>query len=60
MTISLIKLEPDWPIMEPGDGIDNDQDGDVDEDECCKYKCLLNTCTFMIYMYLYGILEQVW
>lgn len=25
---------------EPGDGKDNDLDGDIDEDECCKYKCL--------------------
>jgi hypothetical protein len=23
--------------MLPGDGIDNDKDGEIDEDDCCKY-----------------------
>lgn len=43
--------------MEFGDGKDNDLDGDIDEDECCKYKCFnILWCSYDIYLcmvYLY-------
>ena len=32
--------------MEPGDGKDNNQNGEIDEDDCCKYQCILNTHKF--------------
>uniref|UniRef100_A0A8W8NVS5 Sushi, von Willebrand factor type A, EGF and pentraxin domain-containing protein 1 n=1 Tax=Magallana gigas TaxID=29159 RepID=A0A8W8NVS5_MAGGI len=28
------QTEPEWPIMEPGDGEDNNQNGEIDEDDC--------------------------
>ncbi|XP_052690038.1 uncharacterized protein LOC128168021 [Crassostrea angulata] len=28
------QTEPDWPIMEPGDGKDNNKNGEIDEDDC--------------------------
>lgn len=56
--INNLQTEPEWPIMEPGDGKDNNQNEIIDEDDCCKYNYLLTTCnciyiyTCVIYLYL--------
>lgn len=31
----------DWPRMDPGDGKDNDEDGSIDEDDCCMLNCYI-------------------
>lgn len=41
--------------MEPGDGKDNNQNENIDEDDCCKFKCLLNNCNYIIYLYMWNI-----
>jgi hypothetical protein len=32
--VHYFQTQADWPLMVPGDGIDNDNDGEIDEEEC--------------------------
>lgn len=37
----IFKTDNPWPIMTPGDGVDNNDNDQVDEEDCCKFVLLL-------------------